>query len=86
MEIAKQVYKRVTPSKITKLRSHTDHTSHGGKRNVGEAALFTRPKKVCSGKRKKHYLGHPRYQPTSDKTCLVHGPIHFTKEYKVLNE
>ena len=50
---------------------------HGRKRNVGEAALPTNPKKGRTVKRKTKNSGHPSDAPTgAKKTCILHGPRH----------
>ena len=52
IEILEQVYGGGAPSKIT-ARSYSNNASHGRKRNGGEAASPTNPKKGRADKRKK---------------------------------
>ena len=83
MEITKQVYEGVTPSKTT-IRVDTKCASHRRKQKGGEPASPTNPEKGCAGKRKKKHAGHTSNRPTGEKTCLLHGPGHSSEECRVL--
>ena len=83
MDIAEQFYKEGTPSKTT-IGGYSNRASHFRKHKGVEAALLANTEKVRSGKRKTNHACHPSDQPTSAKTCLVHGPGNYTEECKVL--
>ena len=85
MEVSENVYKEVTLYKIN-TREYANRARNVRKRNGGESASTTNPKKGCSGKRKKNHAVHPSNCPTSDKTCLVHGSGNSTEDCKVLKE
>ena len=63
MEISKQVYEGVTPSKTT-TREDSDRDSHVRKQKVVDAASPTNPKKGRASNSKKKYAGHPINRPT----------------------
>ena len=85
MEVSKQFYKGVTPSKTT-TRIESNRDGHISKRKGGEDASPTNPKKGCTGKRETKNAGHPSDAPTRAKLkFLMHGLRHNSEECKVLN-
>ena len=83
MEVAEKVYEGGTPSK-TSIGVDSNRASHGRKRRGGESNSPTNPEKGRVGKRKSKNAGHPSDRPTRWTTCLLHGPGHYTEEYRVL--
>ena len=70
IEIAKKLYERGTLSKTI----------------GGEDASPSNSDEGRSVKRKKNHTGHLNNRSTGNKTCLVHGPGHYTADCKVLNK
>ena len=86
MEVSEQVYKWGTPYKIL-TRAESNRESHVRKRKGLEVSLPTNPKKGRAGKRKTKNIGHPSNAPIGEKkTCLFHGPGHYSKVLKVYYE
>ena len=84
IEIAEQVYKGQTPSKKIPM-PYANRDSCVRNRKGGEAALPTSSKKGGTGKRKKKNTVSPSEKTIgADKTCLIHGPVNSSEEYKVL--
>ena len=85
MEIAKAICEGLAPSKNTQ-QAESDRASFGRKKNGGGASSPSKPEKGYAGKHKRNNVGHPRDAPTgAKKICMLHGPGHSSKEYKVLH-
>ena len=83
MEIEDKVYKGGTPSK-TITRADANCASYVRKHKGGEDALTTNPKKGRDGKWKNNHAGYPSDRPIGDKTCLVHGPVQYMEDCKIV--
>ena len=77
IEIAEQVYEVGKICKNTN-RVKADHVSHGRKLKGGESASPTNPEKVHTRNLRKNHAGHLINWTNRIKTCLVHGPRHYT--------
>ena len=85
-EIVDAIYEGGAPSKNTQ-HSEDDRASSGRKQKVGGSASPSNPEKGCTSKRKRNDAGHPSNAPTgAKKICMLHGPGHSPKEWKVLRE
>ena len=84
IKIAEQVYKGQKPSKIIPM-PYANREFHVRKRKGGEAAFPTISNKGGAVKRKTKNTVSPSEKTIgADKTCLLHGPINFSEECKVL--
>ena len=84
MEVAEEVYKGGTPSKIP-TREEANRCGHVRKLKGGKSAFPTNPKKIRANKYKKQNSGHPIDAPTrAKKTCVLRAPGHSSAECKVL--
>ena len=70
MEVAEQVYEEEIHSKITTIRADSNRTSHVRKRKGVKVNFPNISEKICTGKCKKNYAGHPSNGPTSDKNMI----------------
>ena len=66
MEVEEQFYKGGSPSEITAIRVDANRASRGRKIKGFGANSPTKSKKICAGKCRKHYAGHPSNQTNSD--------------------
>ena len=71
--VAKQFYKGGSACKTINWVD-ANRAGHRRKRTGGEAIYTYNPNKGRSGKRNKINSDDLNYQPTVEKTCLVHGP------------
>ena len=85
MEIAEQFYKGGNTSKNTN-RTTAARSSHGRKHKGGASALPTNLEQGCASKCNINHAGHPINGTNGEKTYLVHGPGHYTNNWKVLKE
>ena len=83
MEVAKKIYECGNTYK-TPIRVDANRAIHDRKLKGGESALSTNPNTVRAGKRKTRNASHPGNRPTRGKSCLFHGPRHFTGSCKLL--
>ena len=85
-ETAEQVYKlKKLLKKIPRADSNRD--SHARKRKRGESASPTNPDRVRTDKRKTKNEVSPSNKTTgADKTCLLHVPVNYLEECKLLKE
>ena len=85
MEIAESIYKGVVEPYYKKsTRAYANHAGHSRQKRGEAASSWTHPGKgERTGNHRKGYVDSPTVK---SKTCLIHGPGHFSEECKVLGD
>ena len=85
MEIKELIYKGVVEPSYKKPTWVDSNHADQIKNKIGDAASYkTHPATVeSSGKRRKRYVDSSKIE---SKTCLIHGPGHYSDECKVLGD